>query len=133
MNRYVYFAIGTVLSAVGFISVAHGQMTEPVRFHAPVAFQAGGATMPAGEYTVRNLTESADEGVLIIEPEHGRACFVNVQRVDTPDHIPAASTMVKLQKEGDSMHLTNIWLGGERSGFRILEGHAAPANTASGN
>jgi hypothetical protein len=129
MNRYAYFAIGTVLSAVGFLSVAHGQIPEPVRFHAPMAFQIGKTQMAAGEYTVRNLTAGTDEGVLLIEPESGTSCVAMVERIDTPDHARAKSTMVKLEREGNAMHLTRIWVGGEDYGFRILEGKYGESTT----
>ena len=131
MNRYAYFAIGTILSAVGFLSVAHGQIPEPVRFHAPMAFQIGKTQMAAGEYTVRNLTEGTDEGVLLIEPEKGTSCVAMVEKIDTPDHARAKSTMVKLEREGNAMHLTRIWVGGEDYGFRILEGKYGESTTLS--
>jgi hypothetical protein len=133
MNRYAYFAIGTVLSAVGFLSVAHGQIPEPVRFHAPMAFQIGKTPMAAGEYTARNLAEGTDAGVLLIQPEDGRGCVAMVEKIDTPDHARATSTIVKLEREGNAMHLTQIWVGGENFGFRILEGkyrESAPSSTA---
>jgi hypothetical protein len=131
MNRYTYFAIGTIFSAVGVLSVARGQIPEPVRFHAPMAFRVGKTQMAAGEYTIRNLTEGTDEGVLLIEPESGTSCVAMVERIDTPDHARAKSTMVKLEREGNAMHLTQIWVGGEDYGFRILEGKYGGSTTLS--
>lgn len=131
MNRYAYFMIGTILSAVAFLSVAHGQIPEPVRFHAPMAFQVGKTQMAAGEYTVRNLDEGTDEGALLIEPERGTGCVVMVEKIDTPDHARAKSTMVKLEREGNAMHLTRIWVGGQDYGFRILEGKYGESTTLS--
>ncbi len=137
MNRYAYFAIGTIVSAVAFLSVAHGQIAEPLRFQAPMAFQIGQTRMEAGAYTVRPLSPGQDVSILLIESEAGRACAAMVVKVDTPDHSPAATTMVKFQREGNLMRLTRIYAGGANYGFQILEGKGgesgSPTLSSSGS
>jgi|SRR6202050_5648826 len=90
MKKSYLVAVLTLTCLVGLGITAHSQDTEGVRVKVPFEFVAGGATLPAGTYTVGRLSLDASSGITI--RSFGNGVLVIPQVVDgTPAEHPKLS------------------------------------------
>jgi hypothetical protein len=81
----------------------------------------GTITLPAGEYTIRDLTDGgSSSSVLQIQPEKGKAITAVVMRISEPNNKRADHTQVVLQHSGDTYQMDKIWLEGRDYGYELL-------------
>jgi hypothetical protein len=71
MNKAYLTAVLTLTCMLGVGISARAQDTEGVRVNVPFEFVAGGATLPAGTYTVGRLSLEAFSGIAISSYRHG--------------------------------------------------------------
>jgi hypothetical protein len=90
MKKSYLVAVLTLMCLAGIGVTAHAQDTEGVRVKVPFEFVAGGATLPAGTYTVGRLSVDASSGIAI--RSFGNGVLVLPQVVDgTPAEHPKLS------------------------------------------
>src|SRR5580704_11289977 len=71
MKKSYFAAVLTLTCLLGIGISAHAQDTEGVSVKVPFEFVAGGATLPAGTYTVGRISLDAFSGVAIRNYGHG--------------------------------------------------------------
>jgi hypothetical protein len=71
MKKAYLTAVLTLTCMLGLGISARAQDTEGVRVNVPFEFVAGGATLPAGTYTVGRLSLEAFSGIAISSYGHG--------------------------------------------------------------
>lgn len=128
--KFVMKALRSWIVAVAAIiaPVYAADAANPIKFRTPMAFLAGGVTLPAGEYSVVAEPAGPSGGlVLTIQSAKGAKAKATAERVSTPDGGATPTTIAKLERDGQSMRLTALWVAGETTGFRIV---AAPAQSA---
>jgi hypothetical protein len=119
MSRLIQATIvGGMLAVIVGAARADAQVVEPLRFTTTFAFAAGGATFPAGTYTIRPM--EVDPTVLEIANERGTKTRILVVE-------PAGSRLnqkiddeVVFKKQGDQYTLTQIWDGAEQVGVETV-------------
>jgi hypothetical protein len=90
MKKSYLVAVLTLMCLAGIGVTAHAQDTEGVRVKVTFEFVAGGATLPAGTYTVGRLSVDASSGIAI--RSFGNGVLVLPQVVDgTPAEHPKLS------------------------------------------
>jgi hypothetical protein len=80
MKKSYLIAVLTLICFLGLGISARAQDTEGVRVNVPFEFVAGGATLPAGTYTVGRLSLDAFSGIAI--SSYGRGAFASPIAVD---------------------------------------------------
>jgi hypothetical protein len=101
MKTYYVTAILTLACLLGLGICSSAQDTDGVRVNVPFEFIAGGATLPAGTYSVSRLSVDAYSGVEI--SKHGNGAFVLPIVVDG---TPAAQPKLRFEHVGDKYFLT---------------------------
>jgi hypothetical protein len=114
--------VASILAAVCGATRANAQMVEPLRFTTTFAFTAGGASFPAGTYTIRPM--EFDSTVLEIASVNGKQTKLFAvepagsrinEKID--DHIV-------FKKQGDQYTLSQIWDGAEQVGVEAMPASA---------
>jgi hypothetical protein len=131
--------LGLVI-ALAFITAAASAngTAHSVRANIPFQFMVGNEALPAGEYTVRKLTE--DAGAILINSTDGNsaAMRITVAKQGTPSQNKAR---LVFRKYGESYFLAEVWDGSsqgrallkskseraaEREQSQIARGNALP-------
>lgn len=89
----------------------------------PYATQAGGATLPAGEYVVRDIKDDGGVSILkFLSADNHTAVVVMAERI--PLATPVNRTELVLHPAGDKHVMDKIWLDGRDYGYEVLSGNA---------
>lgn len=100
---------------------ATAQMVDIVKVTLPHSAMVGTTTLPAGEYTIRDLRgDGGSSSVLQIQPERGGSVTAVVMRISEPNNRLAEHTEVVLQHSGDVYRMDKIWLQGRDYGYELL-------------
>jgi hypothetical protein len=115
----------TLLAAVVCLSAitrtAAAQMLSTIKVTLPFAASAGGVTLPAGEYTIRDLQGSAGTSVLQISARDGKSVFAMVMEVVAPkSQQPAEESSVVLKLTDAGYQIQTIWLAGREIGYELF-------------
>ena len=110
-------AIALLVMMIGLAAgAANGQSTEPLTFRTPFAFVIGDQLVPAGEYTIRLVSQpgtlsvaSADWTVHVFINSHP------VQKLDTESRFKLV-----FHRYGIHYYLSEIWTPGYRTGRSIM-------------
>jgi hypothetical protein len=105
------FAIRAFAPAVLFacsMVTAHAQPAFSLRAHIPFAFQVGSATLPAGDYTVRQDDIS---GVIMLQAYNGRAAAFTT----SPSSAAGRNTQLVFERRNRRVVLTEIRLSDQPS------------------
>jgi hypothetical protein len=109
MRKQIFgaFAVLSLLFAFTVVS-AQAQGRNSVTAHIPFAFQIGDKTLPAGDYSVKRLSQNA----LVIESADGAQSFVaqaprSVQ--SNPNAKPGAEKLV-FRQYGEQYFLAQVWM-----------------------
>jgi hypothetical protein len=125
--------IGKVLIKMGLLSLLSvmplaAQIDNGVDFTASFPFYAGDVKLPAGNYKVVRLDETAD--ILQIENRDDlQSIFVDFR--PTESALPHRDSAVTFEKYGNSDYLDRVWIAGEEYGISVDPGRAETA--AEGN
>jgi hypothetical protein len=123
MKPYTVLTLVVCLAALlGFgTRPATAQMVDIVKVTLPHGATVGTITLPAGEYTIRDLTDGgSSSSVLQILPEKGKGVTAVVMRISEPNNKRADHTQVVLQHSGDTYQMDKIWLEGRDYGYELL-------------
>lgn len=117
MKLFSKLAIAGAVFALAFISTANAQS---IRVSVPFSFQAGGQSMPAGEYRV-DLNQTGT--VITLGPKSGQpSCFLIV-KAHTGMGMPDRASLV-FNKYGESYFLSDVNILGAPSGVEVFGSHA---------
>ena len=109
------FILGTVVCLGAAIGSA--QMMTTVHMTLPVAAKVGNVTLPAGAYSIREVSNS----VIEISPETGKgpSTLATVMPIVAPNQQVADHTKVVLRQEVRGLQVDKIWLAGQDMGFEL--------------
>jgi hypothetical protein len=128
MKKQAYTMI-TMIVLVGSMAVAAraqtGGRTQLIA-NIPFEFSVGTKTLPAGEYTVRQLNPASDHAVLQLRSRDGSASAM----VQMGSVIGKAQESAKLifRRHGNQYFFAQAWVDGENSG---LQAPKSPAERAA--
>ena len=96
---------------------ASAQMMETVHMTLPVAAKVGKVTLPAGSYSIREISNS----VIEISPDgrKGPSTLATIMPIVAPNQKVAAHTKVVLRQEEKGLQVDKIWLAGQEMGFEL--------------
>jgi hypothetical protein len=118
MRKQAYTLIATVILA-GFVATSSAQAqslsTGKLVANIPFEFNVGSQTLPAGEYTVRNIAQAAANQVLQLRSRDGKVSAI----VQTRGVISGTQESSKLvfQRSGDRYYFAQAWMQGDRNGL----------------
>jgi hypothetical protein len=115
-------AVFILTCSLGLGFSARAQDTEGVRVKVPFEFVVGGATLPAGTYTVGRPSVDAPSGVVI--RSFGHEVSVLPQVVDA---TPAGQPKLRFEHLGDKYFLSEVDTPGGIYTFALPRARVAPA------
>jgi hypothetical protein len=124
MKKSYLVAVLTLTCLAGVGVTAHAQDTEGVRVKVPFEFVAGGATLPAGTYTVGRLSIDASSGIAI--RSFGNSVLVLPQVVDG---TPAEHPKLSFEQVGGKYFLSEVDTPGGTYSFGLPRAKVALAQT----
>lgn len=111
----------TILMAVACLGAAIGSaqtMNTTVKVNFAHDTQVGKVSLPAGTYSIKELTNSVIE--ISSDNRKGPSVFAIVNAVSTPDGAFADRTQVTLKQEDNGTYdLKDIWLEGQDFGLEL--------------
>jgi hypothetical protein len=117
MKRLSALTAGVCLTAM----LGFGHVMDIVRVTLPHAATVGSRMLPAGEYTIRGITnENSSSSTLQIRSAAGATYSVVATRVYETDSKRAYQTEIVLRRAGDNYQLDKIWLEGQDYGYELL-------------
>jgi hypothetical protein len=114
MTKKMLAAVACLGAAIGS---AQTMTMEPVRVTLPYATKAGNVTLPAGEYSIRELKNSVLE--ISSEAHRGTNTFVMFNEITAPNGAAADHTKVILRHDANGYQIQSIWLQGQEIGFEL--------------
>lgn len=109
---------------VTVVASAQGQtLGSRVRVNIPFDFSIGEKKLPSGKYSVGRARQNADDVVISVEDERGRA---KALRTSMPVQIRDTTGKAKLvfHRYGDQYFLYQIWPAGATTGRQFLKSHS---------
>jgi hypothetical protein len=118
MRKPAYTLIATIILA-GFVAMSSAQAqslsTGKLVANIPFEFNVGSQTLPAGEYTVRNIAQASANQVLQLRSRDGKVNAI-VQTRGVISGIQNSSRLV-FQRSGDHYYFAQAWMKGDRNGL----------------
>lgn len=116
-----------VLAALSCVALAQGPAGERIQvtFDRPV--QVGSQTLPAGEYTIQQVTSASNPRVLEFTSDNGTKLKATVTAIPILQNTAPSETKVVLEDEGGGARLSKIWVQGRNYGY-AFPGEAVPAS-----
>jgi|ERR1700722_3088990 len=113
--------LATVVCLGALAGTAAAQMVSTLRFTLPFAASVGGVTLPAGEYTIRDIQDSGSASVLQIAARDGKSVFAMATEVIAPKHQqPTDEATVVLKPTDAGYEIQTIWLADREVGYEFL-------------
>jgi hypothetical protein len=110
-----------MLMAVACLGAAIGSaqtLETTVKVDLPHDTKVGNVSLPAGKYSIKEVTNSVIE--ISSENRKGPSAFAIVSPVSTPSGAGADHTKVTLrQEENGTYDLKDIWVAGQEFGFEL--------------
>jgi hypothetical protein len=117
MKHLLVLTAGVYLAA----TVGFAQMSDMVKVTLPPGVMVGTVKLPAGAYTIRDLSdEGSSSSVLQIRSDKGTMVVAEVMRISESDNKRADRTEVILRRESGKYQLDKIWLQGRDYGYELL-------------
>jgi hypothetical protein len=102
------------------VGVASAQSTQPLTFKTPVPFVVGDQLMPAGEYTVRDVSISMTSGFLSFRSADGDGIVV-VRSIPIEKLDYETRHKLIFHRYGSQYYVSEIWTPGYRTGRIIMQ------------
>jgi len=132
-RKLTHAAIAVFSSALAFGVFAQGPVADEIKvtFDRPV--QVGTQTLPAGDYTVKQVTSSSNPRVLEFKTDDDNKLVATVTAIPVMQNTPPTETKVILQDEGGGARLSRILVQGKTYGYGFpgQAMSASQANTAT--
>ena len=86
----------------------------------PQSFTVSGVKLPAGEYSIRELSGSDANMALILRSASGASAIVLAEPITKVHQTTATGSSVTLHQAGNELQLDEIWFAGSEVGYHIL-------------
>jgi hypothetical protein len=98
-------------------AIASAQTMTTVHVNLPVDAKVGKVSLPAGQYSIRELSNSVIE--ITSDSRKGVSTLATVMSIVAPNQESVEHSKVVLQKEGNAYQVQKIWLEGQDMGFEL--------------
>jgi hypothetical protein len=98
-------------------AIASAQTMTTVHVNLPVAAKVGNVSLPAGEYSIREVSNSVIE--ISSDNKKGVSTLASVMPIVAPDQKTVDHTKVILHEDGNGLQVQKIWLEGQEMGFEL--------------
>ena len=112
MTKKMLMAVACLGAAIG-----SAQTMNTVKMNLPVAAKVGKVNLPAGKYSIHEMSNSVIE--ITSEDHKGASTLVAVMPIVAPDEKTVEHTNVVLREEKDGLQVDKIWLEGQEMGFEL--------------
>ena len=118
MKKHVYTIIAMIVLGGSMAVVANAQTSGSTRLTAnvPFEFNAGGQTLPAGEYTIVQVNPASDRAVMQLRTKDGRQTAM-IQMGPVIGKAENSSRLI-FHRYGDQYYFAEAWIEGETSGLQ---------------
>ena len=118
--KNLFFAF-CLVSGFGLATTVSAQIRSDVTIQAniPYTFNVGNTRLPAGKYKVK-VASDKDLNLMEIRSDDGRTSVFFETVTAVSNEIPGKTALV-FDKIGDEYFLSQVWLGGHRSGNQLFE------------
>ena len=128
MKRNSLLTLGVCLASVLGLAIstqpASAQMIETVKVTLAHATSVGSVTLPAGDYTIRDIRDDGSSQVLQIRSLDGElSVSAMVMPVSQANHGTAERTQVVFRMTGGKYQLEKVWIAGREYGYELLSAH----------
>ena len=106
----------TGMLALALLAAQAGRAQEPVLANIPFAFTVGNMTLPAGEYRVEKVRDSAP-ALLIQRTDGGASIIVITYAVEA--NAPQAQTKLIFRRHAKQCFLSQVWTAGNARGREL--------------
>jgi hypothetical protein len=107
--------LGTVVCLSA--ALASAQTMETVHVNLPVDAKVGKVSLPAGAYSIREVSNSVIE--ITSDSRNGLKMLATVMPIVAPNQKTSDSTKVILHEDKNGMQLDKIWLAGQDMGLEL--------------
>lgn len=119
-SRMSLSAVLTIaLVALTQVAFPQGPVGDEVKVTFDRAVLVGSHTLPAGDYTVRQVSSASNPRVLEFTSNHGTKLDATVTAIPVLQNTPPTQTKVILDNEGSSPRLSRIWVQGKSYGYEF--------------
>ena len=115
-----FLKIACLLGGLLAFTVAMNAQSEVITVHVPFAFEAGGASLPAGDYRVDRAEAS---NLLLIHGSSGKSAAFLTMSIESAS--TAQTDSLVFAHQGEKLVLTGVRLPGQQSRVPVAS-HAAP-------
>ena len=129
-TQFTQTAIAVLSSALAFGAFAQGPVADQFKVTFDRAVQVGSQTLPAGDYTVDQVTSASNPRVLEFKTDDDNKLVATVTAIPVMQNTPPSATKVILQDEGGVPRISRIWVQGKTYGYEF-PGSPMPASPTS--
>jgi hypothetical protein len=97
--------------------IASAQTMNTVHVNLPVDAKVGNFNLPAGSYSIHELSNSVIE--ISSDSKNGVSTLASVMQIVAPNEKTSDSTKVVLEKKDNGFQVQKIWLEGQELGFEL--------------
>jgi hypothetical protein len=126
-NLFLTAALSLVLIHTSF---GQGPVGDEVMVTFDRAVQVGSQTLPAGKYTIRQVTSASNPRVLEFTSDNGTKLNATIAAAPVLQNAPPDKTKVVVDDEGGQARLVRIWVQGKSYGYEF-PGSQVPGSSAS--
>ncbi len=112
MTKKMLMAVACLGAAIG-----SAQTMNTLHVNLPVAAKVGNVSLPAGEYSIHEVTNSVIE--ITSENRNGVNTFATVNSVTAPNQKTSDHSKVVLRKDDNGYQVQQIWIEGQDLGFEL--------------
>jgi hypothetical protein len=118
--QYRTFLLTTALAVVfSHTSFGQGPVGDEVMVTFDQSVQVGSHSLPAGKYTIRQVTSASNPRVLEFTSDNGTKLDATVAAIPVLQNTPTSKTRVILDNEGGAPRLARIWVQGKSYGYEF--------------
>ena len=127
MKKQAYTMIAMIVLVGSMVVAAQAQTCGRTQLVAsiPFEFSVGNKTLPAGEYTVRQVNPASDHAVLQLRSRDGRASAM--VQMDSVMGKAQESAKLIFNRYGNKYFFAQAWVDGENSGLQASKSRAERA------
>ena len=124
-TTYTMIALLVLIGSMAVAAQAQTARHAPVRVSIPFQFNVGNATLPAGDYLIRELSEDSSAAILQISRKDGSANVI----VNMFGALGQTQAMSKLtfHRYGNQYYFAAVWIDGEKDGLQAPKSKAERA------
>jgi len=118
MTKRLLVVCTVALALILSVGMALAANVEAITAKLPHETVVGAVTIPAGDYTIRNIN-NGDTPVLLFHSNSGFNATVLATRILSGPETPEKTQLI-LEREGDTYRLTKIWIPDLSFGYEFI-------------